>query len=329
MVLASQNSPALRRGARGTAVALLQGGLIQLGFPLPISTQAKGAPDGTYGYETKRGVEAFQTLHSSTLKLDGVAGKNTILKLDQLLSAVAKPPKPSIPVKPPVLQSVDYMLGSADPHRKPDSGAGPWNSQRKEASYIALGSAIVASLPVAYAVVGGDATAHMAHYFGVSGRQYKIDLEGMVREVPSAKEVYEDEVAQAQEFAERLPLGRHSITSRKLQVGYNGQSESKNWYFAIGGYSVWGKGTVHVIEEGGTRHFELDFEYQFFDRYNWDAGKSVTFAGLTITDQFMGEFHRQGLAREFDCRGAFKRKFSWNRGQKISQQQLSGAGGRG
>ncbi|HEY8945831.1 MAG TPA: hypothetical protein VIM73_16295, partial [Polyangiaceae bacterium] len=155
-----------------------------------------------------------------------------------------------------------------------------------------------------------------------------IDLEGMVNEVPSARERYEDEVSQAQEFVEKLPAGRHDITSRQGNVGYNQQAESRNWYFAIGGYTTWGKGVARVVVEGGTRRFELDFEYHFFDRYNWDAGKSVTFAGITITDHFMGEFHRQGLAQEFDCTGVFRRRFAWKAGERIPASQMHGTGSR-
>jgi hypothetical protein len=47
-----------------------------------------------------------------------------------------------------------------------------------------------------------------------------------------------------------------------------------------------------------------------------------------VTDAFMGEFHRQGLAKEFDCYGSFKRHFSWKKGQAIPAQQLYPAGGR-
>lgn len=72
----------------------------------------------------------------------------------------------------------------------------------------------------------------------------------------------------------------------------------------------------------------MDFEHKFYDRYNWDAGKSITFHGITITDKFMGEFHRRGLAREYDCRGSFKRQFIWKKGQSVTQQQLDGPGGR-
>jgi hypothetical protein len=73
MVAASRNAPPLRWGARGTAVALLQGALIQLGFPLPYSTLAKGVPDGLFGDETFAVLKAFQEKHKTVLKVDGVA----------------------------------------------------------------------------------------------------------------------------------------------------------------------------------------------------------------------------------------------------------------
>ncbi|WP_034161240.1 hypothetical protein [Sphingomonas sp. ERG5] len=55
----------------------------------------------------------------------------------------------------------------------------------------------------------------------------------------------------------------------------------------------------------------MDFTYCFRDRYNWDGGKAVDFGPLHITDEFMGEFHRQGLAREFDCVGSVQRAITW------------------
>jgi hypothetical protein len=70
------------------------------------------------------------------------------------------------------------------------------------------------------------------------------------------------------------------------------------------------------------------FRYNFYDRYNWDNGKSVELAGITITDKFMGEFHRQGLGQEFDCAGSFERRFSWQAGTTIPAGQLHAPGGR-
>lgn len=328
MVAASRNAPPLRRGARGTAVGLLQGGLIQLGFRLPYSTLAKGAPDCIFGDETFKVLSQFQERHKSALVVDGIAGRSTVTYLDALLFATSKPVPFHPPPKPPPQTTATYQVGKADPPIARDTGSGRWNSSPKQAAYIALGTSIVASLPVAYGVIGDDATDHLIHYFGNRGATYRIDLEGMVREVGAARTVYENEVAEARELVETLPPGRHDIASRQTQDGYNLQEENRNWYFAIGGYLAWGAGSAVVTDIGGERHFELDFEYKFYDRYNWDKGKSVTIAGVTITDQFMGEFHRQGLAQEFDCVGSFKRKLSWKRGASIPAEQLQASGGR-
>ena len=79
----------------------------------------------------------------------------------------------------------------------------------------------------------------------------------------------------------------------------------------------------------------MNFEYKFFDRYNWDKGKSVTIniAGrpVTITDAFMGEFHRMGLANEFNMKGSVYKVVKWRRGQapQITDAQGPQGGGGG
>ena len=118
-----------------------------------------------------------------------------------------------------------------------------------------------------------------------------------------------------------LPPGRHSITSRNAEGGYNEKEQSSNCFFATGGYVSWGKADVLVQEAAGAVRYEMDFEYKLYDRYNWDAGKQVTILGITITDHFMGEFHRQGLAREFDCFGSVRRRLTWKQGAMLSQAQ--------
>lgn len=108
-----------------------------------------------------------------------------------------------------------------------------------------------------------------------------------------------------------VPNGEHNVTSGSRSGGYNTKAESWNWYYAVGGYSAWGKGKASVCND----EYTLLFEYKFYDRYNWDKGKSVTILGITVTDAFMGEFHRQGLAREFDMRASVKRTIKWKKGQ--------------
>lgn len=334
--LAARNHPPLGRGARGTAVALLQGALIELTFKLPTSTRKLGKPDGIYGSETEKAVHDFQALHKVghvgvvKPKPDGIAGRDTLKKLDELMVAKAAlaHAAPVVPTVPP--PSLDYKVGVDDPPLRADPGAGRWNSKPKEATYVALAAGIIQILPEASIAIGDDAAKHMAHYFFGNGRDLTIDLEGMVAEVPRARERFEDEVAEAQEWIETLPVGRHPFTSLNVESAYNYKFDNQNWYYAIGGYSTWGKGTAVVTQTPVGRQYDVDFEYKFFDRYNWDGGKKVTIFRITVTDQFMGEFHRQGLASEFNCFGSFKRRLSWKAGEEIARAQLDRpAGGRG
>lgn len=89
---ASVNSPPLRSGDTGQGVRLLQQALIDLGFDMPISTQRYGSPDGIYGAETSATVKKFQ--QQQNLLADGVAGRNTLARLDELLPGPAKPLPP-------------------------------------------------------------------------------------------------------------------------------------------------------------------------------------------------------------------------------------------
>ena len=95
---ASENNPAM--GAfepNAEAVKLLQQALIDLGFPMPVTTKKTGKPDGIYGSETIAKLKEFQTKHG--LKPDGVAGKLTWAKLDELLPNAGPGPKPPEPPK--------------------------------------------------------------------------------------------------------------------------------------------------------------------------------------------------------------------------------------
>lgn len=91
---ASNNNPALHRGETGEAVRLVQQGLIDLGFPLPVSTRRFGTPDGIFGEETQRQLRAFQVREH--LSPDGAAGRDTMGRLDTLLPN-AGPPVPPLP----------------------------------------------------------------------------------------------------------------------------------------------------------------------------------------------------------------------------------------
>ena len=116
----------------------------------------------------------------------------------------------------------------------------------------------------------------------------------MIKTVPSARRAMVAEFRQAQRFIQTLPPCEHYFTARTGESSYNYKAESPDWFFAIGGYTYWGKGVAKVLPRQHGNRYEVAFSYCFFDRYNWDGGKSVDIAGITITDEFMAEFHREG-----------------------------------
>lgn len=220
----------------------------------------------------------------------------------------------------------NFIKGTSDPTLIPDIGAGNWKSKSKTADMIALKTLIQSKYHYAYVLVGSDATKHLAHYFGNTGSDYTIDLKGMIDQVPSAKRLYLQELNDAKlDFAGVSP-GEHIFTSSRTRNGYNDKNENRNWFFAIGGYSVWSKGRVVISRSpGGKKGFYMEFEYKFFDRYNWDKGKSVELYDVKITDEFMGEFHRQGLAREYNCYGSVKDIITWGDISIIDKSLLKNA----
>jgi hypothetical protein len=88
---AYDNSPLMRSGASGDAVALVQQGLLDDGILLPASTENGTAPpDGQFGPETARGVREFQERHD--IDVDGVVGRQTLGVLDELAGTRTTPP---------------------------------------------------------------------------------------------------------------------------------------------------------------------------------------------------------------------------------------------
>ena len=223
-----------------------------------------------------------------------------------------------------------YKFGSDNPPLHADAGAGAWNSEPTTNEMVAKKVGIISILGAAYAVIGDDATRHMAHYLHNTGGDYTIDLEGLVNDVPDEKELYNRELAEAKRFVEASGrTGRFEITSQQTRGGYIRQSENRNWFFAVGGYSAWGKGIANVTTNAaGQKSYTLEFEYRFYDRYNWDGGKQVTIFGRVITDEFMGRFHREGLAKEFDMYGSYKNTVNWG-APTAKPATASPAGGRG
>jgi peptidoglycan hydrolase-like protein with peptidoglycan-binding domain len=125
---AFDNAPEMRQGESGEPVKVIQQALIDDGFPMPISTRKLGEPDGIFGSETFKTVQAFQTKYGLLEHhvADGIIGRHTMGKLDDLY-AHAPPPRP----KGPEIEATDKAMGqhvvegmdhaNLDPHTA-DSG---------------------------------------------------------------------------------------------------------------------------------------------------------------------------------------------------------------
>jgi hypothetical protein len=159
LIAASKGRPSLRRGSKGPGVALLQGALVDLHYPLRKSTRKTGAPGGLFGFETEKVLAEFQSEHA--LKADGVAGPKTVAVLDALMFKKTAPPPPPPVTVPPPPSTGEYEIGKGDPPLTHDPGSGVWGGTPKQGTYAALRASIYASLPIAVAVIGDDAAKHM------------------------------------------------------------------------------------------------------------------------------------------------------------------------
>jgi len=89
IVAAAENTPSLKQGDQGQAVAIVQMALIDLGFGIPKSTATgKKMPDGIFGTETVSVLKQFQ--QRSGLTVDGIAGRQTMIALDALIAAQSR-----------------------------------------------------------------------------------------------------------------------------------------------------------------------------------------------------------------------------------------------
>jgi peptidoglycan hydrolase-like protein with peptidoglycan-binding domain len=111
---AAKNSPPIRRGSSGQHVALVQQAFIDLGLGMAISTKKSGKADGVFGGETESRV--WQAL--TGLSRDGVIGRETLEKLDELLPTNGPPPKPLPPAK--MTHKINVHMRSIDNPKVPE-----------------------------------------------------------------------------------------------------------------------------------------------------------------------------------------------------------------
>lgn len=180
---------------------------------------------------------------------------------------------------------------------------------------------------------GYDITAsHMEHFLGNSGEPLRVDVDRMLGDMPEFQQFAE------QQYRQEV-LGE---VSRQIAANYNGQpmqfevstgwrsdyypdkGKYTDWYHGVGGFSYSHTAVVTVTPDpaGGDPSVTVQYRVHMYDRYNWDAGKSVTLpssgvgwiddhtiAGDYISDTQMGRLHAAGIAHEYELFGSSSSHF--------------------
>jgi hypothetical protein len=191
----------------------------------------------------------------------------------------------------------------ADPAAPADGdGIGPYDSQN-----AGIGDRVSKAKFYAVAVAAGElnlvnAERGMRHYLGNSGDDLNVTPESMMKGLPKFRDAVKALAQNKAAAAYKLIKGASG--EKAFSSGWNNFYATKDlswdWFFAIGGYSFSVTGVVTKGSGGGS----LKYRVHIFDRYNWDAGKSVDIGPFHFEDTELGKLHLKGLAREYTVRGS-------------------------
>jgi hypothetical protein len=191
----------------------------------------------------------------------------------------------------------------ADPPKPADGdGIGPYDS--KDAGWRdRLSKAKFFTIAAAAGEIGlTNAERGMRHYLGNSGDTLNVAPGPMMKDLDkfrdAAQALAQNEATKAYKAISKAS-GSKAFSS-KWSTYYATKEQSWDWFYAIGGFSYSVTGVVTKSSGGGS----LKYKIHIFDRYNWDAGKSVDIGPFHFEDRELGELHLKGLAREYVVRGS-------------------------
>lgn len=156
-----------------------------------------------------------------------------------------------------------------------------------------------------------NAARHLRHYLTNTGEALTIDPAAMLAQLPSARQKVDAafqtnvvDTATAKVAAEYKGRPMSFTITTPWTSAYAYKSESRDWFFAVGGFSASHTAVVTVTPGAdGAARVHIDSALRVFDRYNWDGGKSVDIGPIHVEDTAMGRLHTVGLAQEFQVRG--------------------------
>lgn len=220
-----------------------------------------------------------------------------------------------------------YVLGRDDPKYIIDAGSGVWCSAEHFSDKLYhyksyLEQWVEGSFYLKYRYP--FARNNLLHYLENTGTDVYVNLDDMMRKSEQLRDNYIKELRAAKLFCQTLPPGQHYFTSSHVSKD-DFISSDPDLFYAVGGYQYWGKGYVSITEskdENSLRNsdklcsYELKFQFMFFDRYNWNikvADSGVRLGSIIpVSDSFMGQFHQECLAREYNIFGTIEAEDKWH-----------------
>lgn len=157
-----------------------------------------------------------------------------------------------------------------------------------------------------------DAAKNLSHYLDNTGTPADIDVDRMLEDLPEFKA--DSELAIDSTKAQAIQAAKDSGTTEPViypfttewKGHYAEEADDPNWFFATGGFHYATAGTVTVYppdETSSEWRSEVDYKVHVADRYNWDGSKSTQIGPITVDDKQLQEFHKAGIAKEFDLVG--------------------------
>ena len=221
----------------------------------------------------------------------------------------------------------NYILGKEDPEYIIDAGSGEWCgaghfSEQLYHYKCYLEQLVEGSFYLKYRYpVARD---HLLHYLQNTGEDVHINLFDLMSKSNQLRDNYVSELNEAKVFCRNLSPGQHFFTSESVSTD-DFISSDPDLFYAIGGYQYWGKGQVLITEDkykntmsNGSRlcSYDLTFQFKFFDSYNWNvtvANSEVRLGSvIPVSDDFMGRFHQECLAREYNIFGTIESEVKWH-----------------
>ncbi|MEU3077389.1 hypothetical protein [Streptomyces laurentii] len=160
-----------------------------------------------------------------------------------------------------------------------------------------------------------DASRHMSHYLGNSGKPMDLPVDKMMGDVPEFKQYVDETVRLNQDAWRQQALDEFQknggkpvaipVQARQDEGFYFGPDVDSNWFYAVGGTNSNVTGVVTAVPDAdGKPKISIDYQANVWDRYNWDEGKGVDIGPLNVPDGEMAKLHRTGNAQEFDMSGS-------------------------